>query len=81
MTTKYIVFANSYAVVFPDFMEHKRVADLIHRCFGDSPTSAGFVGGTDLSEPEPFFGFGESISMNLKANTETDSKLLNKLLT
>lgn len=75
--TKYIVFDNAYAIVFPDFLDHDAVGIRVAAIHRDEPTSAGFI--SFNPDTELYTVYGESMSLNLKSNP-TDAKLINRLL-
>lgn len=61
-------------IVFPDTSVHSDIADALggkNRVLG-----AGFC----TVDDEGYHCYGESISLNIKSNYETDSKLLNRML-
>lgn len=61
------------AVVFPEYIEHSRVAKLF---VDDKPDSGGFMRFNADGEP---CAYGESVSLELKSNPERDNKLLQRL--
>mgnify|MGYP000355230967 CR=1 FL=1 len=75
--SKYIVFddgLNIYPVVFPYFIPHDTIAGAMSP---RKPTSAGFV---QIQADGYAEAYGESISLNLKADVGPDSKMLTKIL-
>lgn len=66
---KYIISDGRSIIVFPETIEHKDFKHL-------NPTSAGFIYYT----AGKFICHGESVTLGLRSNPETDSSIANKQL-
>ena len=77
---KYLTYLNiqglEIPILFPMVVEHVTIANtLLHSGEADKVISAGFW---HIDSNDEYVPYGESISLNIKANIENDTYLLNK---
>lgn len=69
---EYIISNGRIPVVFSEFQTH---TDVAYALFGKNVKSAGFC---YINDDRKYTCYGESVSLNLKANTVEDSRILNQ---